>query len=59
MDKINWLWVIIIMLILLKAFGKIEISWLWCFAPLWISAAIGVGVWVICIIILFIHNMFK
>lgn len=36
----DWLVVLTIVFVLLKAFGKITWSWIWVFAPLWLPFAL-------------------
>lgn len=42
-----------IVLGVLKALGYITWSWWWVFSPLWISALVGIGVIVLCLVLAF------
>jgi len=42
MGKINLLWVLGILLIVLKLQGIITWSWLWVLAPFWVGAVAGI-----------------
>jgi hypothetical protein len=42
MGKINLLWVLGILLIVLKLQGIIAWSWLWVLAPFWVGAVAGI-----------------
>ena len=46
----SWTWLVTIILILLKAFGKINWTWFQCFLP----AIVGTGLGIVIFIILFI-----
>ena len=65
--KIGWgVVLIILLLIILKVFGIVPISWLWCFCPIWIPIGLGliayvaalVGI-VICVIIRLISDFYR
>lgn len=54
--KINLIWIILIMLIISKFIGLINISWLWVFSPIWLPITVILGgiILIILILLLFI-----
>lgn len=54
--KINFIWIILIVLIISKFIGLINISWLWVFSPIWLPIIVILGgiILIIFILLLFI-----
>ena len=44
--------IITALLCILKGAGLINISWLWCFGLIWLPVALGIGLYVLIIILL-------
>ena len=51
---IGFLGLLTIALLFLKAFGKISISWIWVFAPIWVPFILGVVIMAIFYIVVLI-----
>ena len=47
----SWAWFTTIILILLKAFGLIDLGWIWVFAPVWVIASLALVIFGIAFII--------
>jgi hypothetical protein len=54
--KIGWgVIIIVLLLIIIKVFGILPISWLWCFCPIWIPLTFGLMAYIIELISIIIY----
>lgn len=51
------LWLLIIALLLMKAIGLIDISWIWIFSPFWVPIGLGLALFLMALILLFICTL--
>lgn len=55
----SFLAIVTIILLIAKIWGKISISWLLVFAPLWLPFALILGIFTICLIIVGIQKLIE
>lgn len=55
----SFLVIVTIILLVAKIWGKISISWLLVFAPLWLPFALILGIFTICLIIVGIQKLIE
>lgn len=55
----SFLAIVTIILLVAKIWGKISISWLLVFAPLWLPFALILGIFTICLIIVGIQKLIE
>ena len=55
----SFLVILTIILFIAKIWGKISISWLLVFAPLWLPFALILGIFIICLIIVGIQKLIE
>ena len=55
----SFLVIVTIILLVAKIWGKISISWLLVFAPLWLPFALILGIFTICLIIVGIQELIE
>ena len=54
---LGFLWMITFILMVAKIWGKLSISWITVFAPLWLPFALILGIFAICLIIVGIQKL--